>query len=146
LLQVNGSAGRFLGYRMRRGTVLVAGAIGVGCASSFIAGTIVALSTVAGPVGVGMRRGTFLSLAAEPPQLHPGFTPPEPIRLSYLQLLIDSLRPCLPDHNCDDVAQQTTYRSLGDRASGGIGEILWIDSRRGAETTNLAASEARQSS
>lgn len=146
LLQVHGSAGRFLGYRMRRGTVLISGPIGAGCASSFLAGTIVALSAAAIPIGVGMRRGTFLSLTSEPPQLHSGFTPLEPIRLSYLQLLIDSLRPSLPDCNWDDIAHRTTYRSLGDRASGGIGEILWIDRARGSETTSLATADARQSS
>lgn len=125
-LHVSGSAGRFLGYRMRRGTVLICGEIDSGCASSLIAGTIVAMGPARPPLGVGMRRGTFLSLTELQPALHAGFTALEPIRLSYLQLLLDTLRPHLPHYPWDDAAQQPAHRSLGDRASGGIGEIIWI--------------------
>ena len=126
VLRVAGAAGRFLGYRMRRGTIVVAGDIGQGCASSLVAGTIVCSGQIAAPVGVSMRRGTIIALTAVAPPLHVGFTPPEPIRLSYLYLLLDGLRPQLPDVQIEAIAHQTMWRSLGDRASGGTGEILWL--------------------
>ena len=127
VLRVAGSAGRFLGQRMRRGTIVVAGNVAQGCASSLVAGTIVCCGTVAAPLGVSMRRGTILCLSTEVPPLHVGFTAPEKIRLSYLYLLLDALRAQLPEHDIESIVQRLTWRSLGDRASGGTGEILWLD-------------------
>lgn len=126
VLRVAGTAGRFLGHRMRRGTVVVLGDVGQGCASSLVAGTIVCCGTIAPPLGVSMRRGTVVCLSTTAPPLHVGFTVPEQIRLSYLHLLFDALRPQLPDVQVDTVGRQPMWRSLGDRASAGTGEILWL--------------------
>ncbi|MGN6133863.1 MAG: formylmethanofuran dehydrogenase subunit C [Aureliella sp.] len=125
-LRVGGSAGRFLGQRMRRGTLVVAGDVDQGAASGLVAGTIICCQRLASPVAVGMRRGTLVCLRSAP-QLHAGFTVPEPIRLSYLYLLFDALRPQLPDADAAQLARGLWWRSLGDRASAGTGEILWID-------------------
>lgn len=133
LLRVSGSVGRFLGYRMRRGTVVVGGKVDRGCANSMIAGTIVCLDQLTGPIGIGMHRGTLISLSTSAPELHSGFTQPEPIRLSYLYLLFDALRPQLPGVDVERLAKQPMWRALGDRASGGIGELLWLVAEPPAE-------------
>jgi formylmethanofuran dehydrogenase subunit C len=125
-LRVAGSAGRFLGQRMRRGTIIVVGDVGAGCGSSLIAGTIVCCASLAPPVGFGMRRGTIVCLSSSPPPLHVGFTVPEQIHLTYLYLLFDALRPQLANLPVDALARQPMWRSLGDRASAGMGEVLWL--------------------
>lgn len=126
LLRVGQAVGRFLGYRMRRGTVIVGGSIDQGCANSLIAGTIICSGPLAAPVGVGMHRGTLIKLSIEPPPLHSGFTRPEQIRLSFLYLLFDPLRAQLPGIDIDSLLKQPMWRSLGDRASDGKGELLWL--------------------
>jgi formylmethanofuran dehydrogenase subunit C len=123
-LRVAGRVGRFLGARMRRGSVIVGGDVAEGCASSLVAGTIICCRAVAAPLAVSMRRGTIVCLTAEPP-LGVGFTAPEQIRLSYLHLLFDALAPQLPELPSGPIAHQPLWRSLGDRACGGTGEILW---------------------
>ena len=125
-LRIGGLAGRFLGQRMRRGTVVVDGQVAEGCASSLIAGTIVCRAVPSAPLGIGMRRGTLVCLVTTAPPLHVGFTVPEPIRLSYLHLLFDALRPQLPDVVVETIAHKLVWRSIGDRACGGTGEIIWL--------------------
>ena len=123
-LHVRGRAGRFLGSRMRRGTVVVEGSIDQGAASAMIAGTIVCCRVPKAPLGVGMKRGTLLILAHEQPELHAGFTALEPTRLSYIYLLLDSLRDELPHVDTVKLSRATWLRAVGDRASGGMGELV----------------------
>lgn len=129
ILRVGKAAGRFLGYRMRRGTVIVGGRIDQGCANSMIAGTIVCSGELAAPIGIGMRRGTLICLSTQTPELHSGFTQPEPIGLSFLYLMFDALRPQLPEVDVESLVKQPMWRSLGDRASDGKGELLWLVSQ-----------------
>ncbi len=123
---VQGQAGRFLANRMRRGTVSVRGDVGEGCGCAMIAGSIIVQGTVASPLAVGMRRGTIVLIQEELPPLPVGFTPFEPIKLSFLTMLLHEAEPELaikcPSHS--DTG--TWQRALGDRASGGLGEILWF--------------------
>ncbi len=121
---VAGNAGRFLGYRMRRGTLQVCGEVAEGCASFMIAGSILVGGYAASPIGVGMRRGTVLLFSGQSQSLPVGFTPPEPVKLSFLPLLLGEAEPELMSNCRDNLNDGTWHRSLGDRASGGTGEIL----------------------
>ncbi|MCC6511724.1 MAG: formylmethanofuran dehydrogenase subunit C [Pirellulaceae bacterium] len=123
---VEGSAGQFLAYRMRRGTVVIGGNVAEGCAASMVAGTVVLFGEFPFPLAVGMRRGTVIVVGADKPPMHVGFTPLESIELSYLPLLFDSLRTKLTADQMRLLTEAETYRALGDRASGGLGEVLWL--------------------
>jgi formylmethanofuran dehydrogenase subunit C len=133
MLRVGKSAGRFLGFHMRRGTVIVGGQIDQGCGNSMIAGTIMCSGGLIAPVGIGMHRGTIVSLIPAPPPLPAGFTPPEQIRLSFLYLLLDAAAAQLPGVDADSLARRPMWRSLGDRASDGKGEVLWPVAEEPAE-------------
>lgn len=123
---VEGQAGRFLGYRMRRGTLHVRGNVGEGCASSMIAGSLLIGGSVAAPLGIGLRRGTIVLFGQERPELPVGFTPLEPVKLSFLPLLLAEAEPEV-SLNCRDSFHKGIWlRALGDRASEGMGEILWL--------------------
>lgn len=123
---VQGSAGRFLGARMRRGTVQVRGGAREGCASAMIAGSILIGGAVAAPLAVGMRRGTVIVLGPDEPQLPIGFTPFEPVKLSYLPLLLGEAELDSSDECRESLTTGTWLRALGDRASEGMGEVLWL--------------------
>ena len=125
-LTVTGGTGRFVGFRMRRGLVIIQGAPREGCGSSMIAGTIVVGGAPPSPVGIGMRRGTLWCMTQDTPGLHPGFTNAEQIRLSYLPLLSGEVRRYAPELATRWQTGTPLYRSLGDRAAGGLGEVLWL--------------------
>ena len=123
---VAGNAGRYLGYRMRRGFVHVEGNVAEGCASSLIAGSVLISGRAAAPFGVGMRRGSVLLLHPDPPEMQIGFTPLEPVSLSYLPLLLNETDPSFASQYRQRASTGYWQRSLGDRASGGMGEIMWL--------------------
>ena len=123
---ITGNAGRFLAYRMRRGTLLVCGHVGEGSASSMIAGSLIIAGKVTGPMGVAMRRGSIVLFCAQEPELPVGFTPLEPVKLSFMPLLLNQVAVDLPRECLRDLQDGTWQRSLGDRASGGMGEVLWL--------------------
>lgn len=123
---IEGSAGRFLGYRMRRGTLHVRGDVAEGCGSSMIAGSILIGGAVATPLAVAMRRGTVVLFGTTTPQLPIGFTPFEPVKLSFLPLLLSQAEPDLSPNCRENLPKGIWHRSLGDRASEGLGEILWL--------------------
>ncbi len=126
-LHIHGNASRFLGFRMRRGTIVVRGDVDQACGASLIAGTIVVCGSIHGDIGNDMRRGTILSLATEPDlHLAPGFTTPEATQLSYLYLLLDAIKnECLTDLKPAEWMRKLNWRSIGDRAIGGLGEVIW---------------------
>lgn len=119
---VGGSAGDRSGDRMRRGMILIGGDTGEYCAARMIAGTIVVRGAAGRGTGFAMRRGTLLvaRLAALPATFADGGPPPRVfLRLLKRHLLqagdpLDSFA-----HLAEDVR-----RFVGDRACGGLGEIL----------------------
>ncbi len=126
---IHGSCDRWLAARMRRGTVIAMGNVADGCASRMIAGTVVMAAAVESPLGVGMRRGTLLLLSPTPEmseRLTPGFTSAEECELSYLPLLWNGIERYLPPTVIKAVRNKRTYRSVGDRAVGGLGECIWL--------------------
>lgn len=123
---VAGNAGRFLGHRLRRGTLHVCGQVGEGSASSMIAGSLLIGGAATGPVGIAMRRGSIVLFNRQQPELPVGFTPLESVKLSYLPLLLREVEPDLPRDCLSSLQNGTWQRSLGDRASGGMGEVLWL--------------------
>ena len=123
---VAGNAGRFLAYRLRRGTLHVCGHVGEGSGSSMIAGSLIIGGRATGPIGVAMRRGSIVLFSAEQPELPVGFTPLEPVKLSFLPLLISEVASELSQNCLSSLQNGTWQRSLGDRASGGMGEVLWL--------------------
>ncbi len=118
---VRGSAGDRAGDRLRRGQVLIEGNAGRYCASRMIAGTVAVLGQAGEGAGCGMRRGTLL-LAAPPPLL-PTFNESGTFDLAFLPLLIGSWR-AVPGAFAQLPPIARVRRYVGDRAVGGLGEIL----------------------
>jgi len=119
---VDGSAGDRVGDRMRRGMVLIGGDVADCCAARMIAGTIVVRGRAGRRTGVAMRRGTLLvtRVPALPATFADGGPPPR----TFLRLLQRHLRnaggPLAPFAQMTDDIR----RFVGDRAYGGLGEIL----------------------
>ncbi len=130
VLVIHGDCQAWLAARMRRGTVVVHGSVAEGCAARMIAGTLVLCGPVRGPLASGIRRGTILCLDprttrsdAWPPA---GFTAPVTDELSFLPLLASSFADHLPNWVVYP-GERRALRSLGDRADGGFGELIWFD-------------------
>jgi formylmethanofuran dehydrogenase subunit C len=126
-LLLHGQAGDGLAARLRRGIVVVHGRVRGDAGSFMIAGTLVLLDQVEGLLGVGMRRGTILTLAETMPRRHAGFTPAEAVELSYLPMLVRACGTRVQEvWNQRLTGSCTLFRAVGDRASSGVGELLWL--------------------
>ena len=128
---VRGDAGQGTGHRMRRGTILIHGSTGPCCGLEMVAGTIATARIDSTDVGFGMRRGTILiyvTTAASPfPTVTPCFASPTAAPAVFMKLLLDELRPDLPNEHAtrQDRHPDSWQRSIGDLAAGGLGEIIW---------------------
>lgn len=129
LVLVRGNAGARVGERMRRGTVLVEGDVGPACASRMIAGTLAVLGAVGDGCGGGMLRGTLL-LANQPASLPPTFQGPLAFDAGFLPLLTRSLASLEGPFGRLPGKPGSAQRHLGDRAVGGLGEVLVLDGWR----------------
>ncbi len=123
LVSVGGRAGDRAGDRMRRGVMLVAGDAGDYCASRMVAGTIAVWGTPGKAPGFAMRRGTLL-LRQSPAELLPTFNPSGEFPLGVLTLMIRSWRGLPGVFGTLPGAGLRVRRFMGDRANGGVGEIL----------------------
>ena len=134
LLIIHGNVGKFAGHRMRRGMMILHGSVDSGLAMRMIAGSIICCSEVRPEIGCGMRRGTIVLLHERLNQLNdlPGFTKLEESELSFLPILLKNAIPYLPQpvRQCFPLeAEQLPkrgLRSLGDRALGGLGELILL--------------------
>ncbi len=143
MMLIRGSCGRWLASRMRRGIVMVDGDIDQGCASRMLAGTVVACGRVALPMAAGLSRGTLLLLEprdepAVDAERIPGFTLPEPTELSFLPILLRDIAQYLPRPKLAHAFPRVAMRSLGDRADGGYGEILWTEQKQTVGNSAMA--------
>lgn len=119
---VGGNAGDRIGDHMRRGIILIGGNVGDYCGSRMLAGTILVKGSVGRLPGYAMKRGTLL--LAGTPQLSATFNDCGIHELMFLRLFarhleqIDSAaHPFVPKG-------ERVRRFVGDRANGGVGEIL----------------------
>ncbi len=119
---VDGSAGDRVGDRMRRGMVLIGGDVADCCAARMIAGTIVVRGRAGRSTGVAMRRGTLL--VARVPVLPATFTDGGPPPRTWLRLLQRHLRDSGGPLASFAQITDDVRRFVGDRAYGGLGEIL----------------------
>lgn len=120
---VGGNAGDRAGDRMRRGMVLIEGNTGAYCASRMVAGSIAVWGSIGAFPGLAMRRGTLL-LRNAPDELLPTFNDCGEHALGFLTLLVRSWR-TLPSKFATFPDQGLRVRRyMGDRANGGLGEIL----------------------
>jgi len=119
---VDGSVGDRSGDRMRRGMVLVGGDAADFCAARMIAGTIVVRGRAGHGAGFAMRRGTLLvaRLAALPATFADGGPPP----VVFLRLLKRHLLHAGAPLASFAELTENVRRFVGDRACGGLGEIL----------------------
>lgn len=123
---VRGNAGRWLATRMRRGTVVVCGDVKEAAFTRMLAGTVVVCGAAKMPLATAMKRGTILLLGesnADMKACVPGFTAAETVELSFLPILIRQLQQYLPVEILPSSAR--VQRSIGDRADGGQGELIW---------------------
>lgn len=120
---VSGNVGDRAGDRMRRGVLLIEGNAGDLCASRMVAGTIAVAGTPGTAPGFAMRRGTVL-LRQAPGALGPTFADCGEHSLSFLTLLLRSWRTLPGRFGTWPDSRVRVRRYLGDRANGGLGEIL----------------------
>ncbi len=118
---VNGNAGDRVGEQMRRGTVLIGGNCGRSCGARMIAGTVAVRGSAGSGAGRGMRRGSLL-LGAPPPDLPVTFVDGGVSSLGFLALLERELAAL--EHRSAPLDRSLVRRWLGDRANGGLGEII----------------------
>lgn len=123
-LVVDGDVGARAADRMRRGLLLVAGSTGEHCAARMIAGTVSVLGRVGPGLGLGMRRGTVL-VRELPDPLAATFSRTGIHSLNFLNLFRQNLSQAgYAAHGRDG---QQVQRWVGDRAVGGLGEVLlWV--------------------
>lgn len=118
---VDGGAGARAADRMRRGLLLIGGTAGRYCASRMIAGTVSVLGTVDEGVGFSMRRGTIL-LSVLPRSLSATFNQTGAHEPTFLHLLRKYLSQA--GYAAHARSGCRVQRWVGDRAVGGLGEIL----------------------
>lgn len=119
LIVIRGSAGIYVGDRMRRGVLVVEGYVGDACGARMVGGTILtrALGTRA---GAGMKRGTLI--APKSADLEPTFVPSGTYALPFLSILRTWLKDAAP--GAVDLVPTAANRFRGDMAALGKGEIL----------------------
>lgn len=120
LLVIGGSAGDYLGDRMRRGVVAVRGATGRAAGARMVGGTIVAASLGA-RAGRSMKRGTLIAGACE------GMEPTFVSAGDYDHVFLAILRKWLLAEASAKVADLVPARARrwrGDMAGLGKGEII----------------------
>lgn len=127
-LIVRGSAGRYTGHRMRRGDLHVEGDSGPLTACAQVAGTIVVAGRLGGEPACAMRRGTLI-VPRQPPLSPERFSDPRPLRSVFLTLLWRDAasQPDPPEKTTrllERLAAGPVDSMRGDRAVGGLGEIL----------------------
>jgi len=122
LVIVDGDAGDRVGDHLRRGIILVGGNAGDYCASRMLAGTIAVRGRVGALPGYAMKRGTLLLSCTT--DLPATFNDCGTHELLFLRLLarhlagIDTAAAPFAPHG------ERVRRFVGDRANGGLGEIL----------------------
>lgn len=123
---IKGNTGDHTGDRLRRGMILIEGDTGDYCGSHMIAGTIAVLGQVGRHAGYAMRRGTLL-LSRAPRSLPVTFNDAGEHDLTFLTLLLSSLRRYDSRFATLDSARKRVQRYVGDLACDGQGEVLvWI--------------------
>lgn len=122
LVIVDGDAGDRVGDHLRRGIILVGGNAGDYCASRMLAGTIAVRGRVGTLPGYAMKRGTLLLAGAA--ELPATFNDCGIHELMFLRLFARHLAGV--DAAAAPFAPQAerVRRFVGDRANGGLGEIL----------------------
>lgn len=127
-IRIAGGAGDFLGRRMRSGLIAVGGSVGQYPGIDMVAGTIAVGGALPETAGWGMKRGT-LFCGSPPEKLAGGFSHPRLETPAVWPLLRWWLRQRAAPGSLLDLILQTQgfplYRSLGDRATWGMGEIIW---------------------
>lgn len=120
LVVVGGSAGAYVGDRMRRGVIVVLGSAGEAAGARMIGGTILAarLGTRAGD---GMKRGTLVAGAVD--EIEPGFVSAGDYSAAFLGLLQRWIRREAGAAAADLVPTRAD-RWRGDMATGGKGELI----------------------
>lgn len=123
VIVVLGNVGARCGERMRRGFVAVGGDAGEYLGDRMLAGTIAVFGHSAAHAGFGMRRGTLL-LAHAPEVADAGFRDCGEFELGIMTLMRQYLAGYHPALARRMAIFNRARRWAGDRAQGGIGEIL----------------------
>ena len=123
VILVDGSAGPEAGALMRRGLIAIGGPVGEGFGRGMIAGSLFAFGPVGRHPGTGMKRGTIALFGVEAPELLPSFEAAGSYRFPFLSVYLKRLSAwgfAVPE----EWRSAALSRYNGDRADGGIGEIL----------------------
>jgi len=121
---IDGDVGARAADRMRRGLLLIAGDTGPYCGSRMVAGTVSVLGKAGKDMGLGMRRGTLL-LSQLPAALPATFNRTGTHNLNFLNLFRENLSQA--EYAAHARTGRRVQRWVGDRAVGGLGELLLWD-------------------
>jgi formylmethanofuran dehydrogenase subunit C len=132
---VLGNAGHRVGERLRRGIVMIQGRCGDFGGVQMIAGTLAVFNGIGQHWGTGMRRGTIILTQPQPLAFDAELTPAREFELSFLPLLWKHLAQTVSDIQWRIPASRWAYRQLGDRANGGVGEVLVLSRRNSPAST-----------
>lgn len=132
---VTGDAGEHAGVRMRRGTIAIAGSAGAGLGRAMIAGSIVVGSTVFGPVGSGMKRGTIIMSNQKSLSdcLLPGFHDAGTFRPLTLNMQLQYLSQIGWQKATELLESRNCNRYTGDHLTTGLGEVLILSGAPGSK-------------
>ena len=125
VIVLKGNSGDRIGDRQRRGTIIVEGNAGDYCGSRLIAGTIAILGKAGKLAGFNMKRGTLL-LSQEAESIPVTFNDNGSHQLPFVTLLIRELETWSDAFAQLNHSGTRVRRYLGDRACGGLGELLLI--------------------
>lgn len=124
---IGSDAGHSLGYRLRRGMLLVHGNCGDGAGRDMVAGTIVISGNTGMHLGAGMKRGTIV-IATKPVLDAPRFTKPCNVQLGVAALLAGNLES--ESRLLASGLRGRFDRVLGDVTARGKGEIWMLPGGR----------------
>jgi len=122
---LKGNSGDRIGDRQRRGTIIIEGDAGDYCGSRMLAGTIAILGKAGKLTGFSMKRGTLL-LSQEAESIPVTFNDNGSHQLPFVTLLIRELETWSEAFEKLNYSSTRVHRYLGDRACGGLGELILI--------------------
>lgn len=126
VIVLRGNSGDRIGDRQRRGTIIVEGNAGDYCGSRLIAGTIAILGKAGKLTGFNMKRGTLL-LSEEAKSIPITFNDNGCQQLPFVTLLIRELGTWSDAFARLNHRDTRVQRYLGDRAGGGLGELIVLE-------------------
>jgi formylmethanofuran dehydrogenase subunit C len=120
---IEGNAGNEIGHAMRRGLIVVGGAVGDFVGAEMIAGSTFVLGNSGSRHGAGMKRGTIGLFGPAAPEMLPTFREAGVVQPLFLNLFASRLA-SLGFADAERLQDLAARRFCGDLLESGKGEVL----------------------